>query len=91
MKEKSLTNFSALKWKCRRGMLELDLLLDIFLTEAYEKLPENQQKAFENLLEYPDPEIFAFLMGHEEPVAEPKEITEIIEVIRQHVKSRFSA
>jgi len=51
-----------LHWQCRRGMLELDLLLSDFLSNGYELLEHQQQKIFIDLLETPDPELFEYLM-----------------------------
>ncbi len=45
-----------LRWRSRRGMLELDLLLLPFFDEVYRDLEEDQQQLFQRLLEqdYPD-------------------------------------
>jgi len=52
-----------LKWQCRRGMLELDLLLSGFLENGYTGLDKQQQQLFVDLLETPDTELLEFLMG----------------------------
>ncbi|ANN95604.1 hypothetical protein A9P84_07725 [Legionella pneumophila] len=70
---------SRLLWKCRRGMLELDLLLQKFIANEIDRLTENQLKAFDNLLTHNDPSLYAWLMGHEEP---EKELLEIVSFIR---------
>lgn len=41
--------------KCRRGMLELDLILRRFVDRAYPHLPESEQALFLDLLEEEDP------------------------------------
>lgn len=56
---------SRLKWACRRGMLELDVLFMPFVDEAFEDLSEPQQLVFERLLTCDDPDLFAWFMGHE--------------------------
>lgn len=61
-------------------MLELDLFLIPFAKKHYAKLPENQQTYFKNLLTYPDPVLFAWLMGHESP--EEPELIEIVQLIK---------
>lgn len=71
-----------LKWNCRRGMLELDLILSRFVENGLEQLNDEQVGALENLLNYTDPEIYAWLMGQEEPI--DKEIENIVAVIRAH-------
>jgi len=43
-----------LRWSCRRGMLELDMVLLPFLDHHYETLTPEQKKVFERLLEEQD-------------------------------------
>ena len=86
--KKNFNDLSRLKWACRRGMLELDVLLGNFLDQAYSALPNHQKEAFIHLLECTDPEIFAWLMGHDIPI--DPELQQITEVIRNHVRTSFS-
>lgn len=65
--EIDLAVYSRLHWACRRGMLELDVLLGNFLKEAYEDLSTAEKADFTELLTYPDPEIMAWIMGRETP------------------------
>ena len=76
-----------LKWACRRGMLELDVLLGNFLEERYAQLPETDKQLFINLLECTDPELFSWLMGKTE--APDAGLARITEIIRIHAKSRI--
>jgi len=46
-----------LRWQCRRGMLELDLILERFLNKNYVNLSAGEQDLFEQLLDYSDPEL----------------------------------
>ena len=55
---------SDLRWQCRRGMLELDLLLNGFLDEKYHQLTIDEKNQFKNLLDYPDQTLFDLLMGN---------------------------
>ena len=50
-------------WQCRRGMLELDLVLQAFLDHHYDKVTVDERRAFETLLNYPDALLFEFIMG----------------------------
>lgn len=52
-----------LRWRCRRGTRELDLLLGAYLENRYPVAPDEEKQAFEELLEWPDPEILAALTG----------------------------
>lgn len=46
-----------LRWQCRRGMLELDLILESFLNKNYVNLSACEQGLFEQLLDYSDQEL----------------------------------
>jgi antitoxin CptB len=72
-----------LKWQCRRGMLELDLMLNKFFLSHLDQLNEIQLHAFEQLLTYSDPEIYCWLIGQETPF--DQEILDIVALIQsQH-------
>ncbi len=71
-----------LRWLCRRGMGELDRLLQPFFDDAYERLPASQQRAFASLLELDDPELFALLTGRESP--DDAEVGRLVDAIRYH-------
>jgi antitoxin CptB len=56
-----------LLWRCRRGMKELDVLLERY---AYAlKVPASvaERGAFARLLDLPDPELAGYLLGPEVP------------------------
>jgi antitoxin CptB len=68
-----------LRWACRRGMLELDIILNDFLDTQYFTLTKSQQKSFENLLSSTDQELFRWLVQHEVPADSAYfEITDLI-------------
>lgn len=52
-----------IRWRCRRGMLELDLILLRFLDNDYPRLSHIEQQAFEDLLECHDDTLLAMLEG----------------------------
>jgi antitoxin CptB len=60
-----------LRWRCRRGMRELDVLLERYLQERYPSAAAAEQLAFEALLDLPDPQLFAYLMRRDRP-ADPE-------------------
>lgn len=52
------------RWQCRRGMLELDLLLNNFVDKRVEGLSQQQKDSFELLLSYPDQTLLDLLLGN---------------------------
>ena len=56
--ELSELEFNRLRWRSRRGMLELDLLLLPFFDEVFAELKSDEQQAFIKLLEQDDPDLW---------------------------------
>lgn len=56
-----------LRWQCRRGMLELDLLLNRFLDHGYGRLDAEGQAAFSRLLAQSDQVLQSWLVGQAVP------------------------
>jgi antitoxin CptB len=77
---------SRLRWRCRRGMLELDLLLQGFVDGHYALLDEGEQGLFIQLLELTDQELFDYLIASKEP--EKKEFSRVIAKIRHAATSQ---
>lgn len=69
-----------IKWQCRRGMLELDLILNEFMTTHFDQLSPVKIEQLEALLTYPDPQLYVWLIGQEEPT--DQELAEIVHTIR---------
>jgi antitoxin CptB len=67
-----------LRWRCRRGMKELDILLTRYLDECYGTASTDEQRAFQHLLETQDPVIYAYCLGQERP---PEHLAVLIERI----------
>ena len=58
---------SKLRWHCRRGVKELDIVLSKYLDQHYEMANDNEKLAFKELLDFEDPILFAMLMENVEP------------------------
>jgi len=56
-----------LRWQCRRGMLELDLLLERFLDSQFEHLLPQAQIDFIHLLQQPDTLLISWMVGSATP------------------------
>ena len=50
------------RWRCRRGLLELDIVLGRFI-EHYAGLDEKQRVVFDYLLDLPDTELWDLIGG----------------------------
>jgi antitoxin CptB len=59
-----MTEYSELKWRCRRGMLELDILLNSYLDKNYSTMSQQQGDLFGEVLDYPDQVLFDLLLGN---------------------------
>jgi antitoxin CptB len=73
-----------LRWQCRRGMLELDLMLQAFIDNSYMDLAEDEKAAFQELLSYPDQELLELLLENQQ-VAN-KDVANVRDKIRQAVR-----
>jgi antitoxin CptB len=58
-----MSDIGRLRWKCRRGMKELDELLLRYLQQQYPQASTQAQHAFEGLLDLQDPELYSLLLG----------------------------
>jgi len=76
--------FKRLKWHCRRGMLELDLLLEPFLEEEFSTLDNDDQQRFVQLIEEEDQDIFTWFMQKEIP--EDPDLARIVKIILNRVQ-----
>lgn len=70
-------HLSRLRWHCRRGMRELDVLLTRYFEQDYPHATTSRQQAFESLLELQDPVILAYLTGTQEP--DRQDIADVIQ------------
>jgi antitoxin CptB len=73
-----MTDLGRLRWRCRRGMKELDVLLARYVDERFAVAPAAEQQAFESLLDAQDPVIYAYCLG-QTPV--PAHFESLIRVI----------
>ena len=59
-----------LRWRCRRGMKELDVLLTRYVNERLDSASGAERAIFDELLAAPDPVLYAYLLGQENPPEE---------------------
>jgi antitoxin CptB len=70
-----------LTWRSRRGMLELELLLQPFVRSELPRLSAEELQLYARLLEHDDWDIFEWLQGREDPADET--LLDILERVRR--------
>ena len=74
------TDTNRLRWRCRRGMRELDQLLGWYLDTRYAEVDDATKVAFSTLLDQQDPELWNWLTGR--AVSEDAAWRRIVDEIR---------
>lgn len=54
------------RWRCRRGLLELDIVLGRFVLQRYATMDNEQRIVFDELLDMPDTELWDVITGQKE-------------------------
>jgi len=80
-KPKENLSHGQLRWACRRGMLELDILLGDFFDLHYTQLNESDKQSFAQLLGFSDQDLYEFFMSGNQPV--DGNILRIVQIIRR--------
>lgn len=62
-----MNNLNKLRWRCRRGTLELDLMLLRYLETRFFSAGNPEQQAFLSVLELEDTELMQYLTGERNP------------------------
>ena len=75
-----------MRWASRRGMLELDLILEPFVREAYTELADDDRRLYRELMLCQDQELFAWFLKREEP--ENPELAGIVRKILSHKRDQ---
>ena len=78
------TELKRLFWHSRRGMLELDVLLVLFVQEVYPSLSLQDQDRYKKLLDCEDQDMFVWFMQRGEP--EDPDLKYIVRMILDRVQ-----
>ena len=81
-----MNQLARLRWQCRRGTKELDLLLQRYLDSGYLLADDEEKALFVELLELEDDELVGVLMGELE--VETGEMKVLVEKIRAFAVAR---
>ena len=60
-------SIARLRWRCRRGTREMDLLLLGFLERDYPHINAREQSLFSALLDEADPDLYAWIIEQAQP------------------------
>jgi len=75
----------ALRWRCRRGMLELDLMLQAFVDKEVPMLSRDELVIFDRLLDYPDQVLLELFLDQTQ--SSDKEISQFVKRIRDNTNA----
>jgi len=75
------TEMKRVRWRSRRGLLELDIVLGRFIEARYALLDDAGRQAFEVLLDMPDNPLWDMIAGKCE--AQTGELQALLEQIRR--------
>ena len=76
-----------LRWRCRRGMRELDALLNAWMDQRWSSSDDDMRSAFAALLKCEDDQLWDWLLGRSAP-AKP-ELKRIVDEIRGASRTGF--
>jgi antitoxin CptB len=68
-----------MRWAARRGMLELDLVLEPFVSVRYTDLDDADRRRFQRLMTCEDQDLFAWFLRREQP--RDRELADIVSKI----------
>ena len=74
-----------MRWAARRGMLELDLVLEPFVTARYASLDERDRERFRQLMICEDQDLFLWFLRREQPADE--ELAAIVSQILEFART----
>ena len=75
-----MSELDRIRWHCRRGLLELDLVLKRFVERDFPQLSPAQCEAFKTLLDYPDNDLWDLVTGRRE--AAPGATAAVVNLLR---------
>jgi len=73
-----MAEFDRIRWRCRRGLLELDLVLKRFLEHRFDALDAGERRLFDELLDTPDNDLLDMALGRIEPEARYRAVMEML-------------
>ena len=75
-----------MRWASRRGMLELDLVLEPFVTARYAELDDLDRQRFQRLMTCEDQDLFAWFLRRQQP--DDEELAAIVSKVLEFARTR---
>jgi antitoxin CptB len=69
------------RWRCRRGLLELDIVLQRFMDQYYTQLDESGLEQFERLLALPDNDLWDLITARQ--VTTDGNLQQVLELLKK--------
>lgn len=82
--KKEAIELSQLRWHCRRGVKELDVVLSNYLNKHYLNSAEDIQLAFKELLQLEDPILMSLVMNNHQ--VDDKAINKVLNKMKNPYK-----
>ena len=73
-----MAEYDRIRWRCRRGLLELDLVLERFLAQRFDRLDAAERGLFDELLDAPDNDLLDMALGRMEPAPRYRAVVEML-------------
>ncbi|UYM16549.1 FAD assembly factor SdhE [Endozoicomonas euniceicola] len=81
-------DFKRVQWHSRRGMLELDVLLEPFTNEVLRDLSAENQQVYVRLLDCQDADLFSWFMSEQRP--DDKLLAGMIDTVITYARRSFN-
>jgi len=82
MSEIDASQIAKLRWRCRRGMRELDEAMRAYLDNHYENALPEEKELFHTMLAMQDPELYRLVSGKDKDAQYAPIIKAITETLR---------
>ena len=76
-----MKEFERARWRCRRGLLELDIVLQRFMDQYYTQLDESGLEQFERLLALPDNDLWDLITARQ--VTTDGNLQQVLELLKK--------
>ncbi|PXW88225.1 antitoxin CptB [Nitrosomonas sp. Nm84] len=76
-----MKEFERARWRCRRGLLELDIVLQRFMDQYYRQLDQHGLEQFERLLSLPDNDLWDLITARQ--VTTDDNLQQIVELLQK--------